>query len=105
MCTVLDVAQCALYILWMASFRDQLRAALRSKGWTHAELIAASGVECALSSMSRKLSGHQGIEAKDARRLAAALGITQPELCELTKIERRLGTTISLQPEKQRGAA
>ena len=56
------------------SLRDQLRLALRKKGWTVARLLDESGLTCDRSSLDRKINGRQPLRTEECQAIAAALG-------------------------------
>lgn len=56
------------------SLREQLRLALRQKGWTVAKLLDESGLRCDRSSLDRKINGRQLLRTEECQALAAALG-------------------------------
>lgn len=88
----------------MADLRNALRAAIRSRGYTHERLLLESGLSCDLSSLNRKLNGGQGLEAHEARDLARVLGVRVAGIDRMLSIADELGAVASWQAAKRRGA-
>lgn len=74
--TVLDDAQCALYLYGVKSIAAQLHAAMESKGWSVPQLLKESRLGCDRSSLQRKLTGEQKLSTNEAEALAKVLGCT-----------------------------
>lgn len=88
----------------MADVRDTLKAAVRERGYTYERLLLESGLDCDLSSLSRKLNGGQGLEAHEARDLARVLGVRVAGIDRMLSIADELGAVASWQADKRRGA-
>lgn len=73
---MLDDAQCALYIESVKTIAEQLRAAMKSKGWSVPRLLGESGFDCDRTSLMRKLKGEQKMSTNEAEALARVLGCT-----------------------------
>lgn len=56
-----------------AGFRQQLSEAFDASGLTLLDLIRRSGLECSVSTMSRKLNGEQTLRDTEIEALARAL--------------------------------
>lgn len=64
---------------------------MAAKCWTEKQLLEASGLDCDVSSLHRKLQGSQGITADQVRLLAAALGVSIPGIRRAIAVEQQLG--------------
>lgn len=60
----------------MKSLIEQLWAAFQAKGWTTAQLLERSKLDCDLSSLNRKMRGRQKTSTEECQALAAALEVT-----------------------------
>lgn len=79
------------------SLRDQLRHALREKGWTVARLLDESGLECDRSSLDRKINGRQILRAEECQAIAAALNtqlVWSASKPRRTHVQRRHGKRV-----------
>jgi hypothetical protein len=89
----------------MPDLRDELRAAMRAKGYTYAQLLEESGLKCDLSSLNRKLNGGQGLDADEGQALARVLGVRASAVDKVIQIAETLGVTVSWSPDKKRNVS
>ncbi len=89
----------------MVDLRDELRAAMAEKGYTYAQLLAESGIDCDISSLNRKLNGGQGLEAKEGLALARVLGVRVAAVDDAIHLAEELGGAVSWSPDKKRSVS
>lgn len=88
----------------MADFRSDLRAAIKSKGYTRQRLLEESGLDCDLSSLNRKLNGFQTLDGEEAAKLAAVLDVKHDKVSRAATLAAALGGTVCWPAERRRAS-
>lgn len=76
MCNELDCAQCALYFCGVSSIPEQLLGAMKARGWSFRQLLEASGLKMARTSLQRKLRGEVTLYEDEIQALVDTLQVT-----------------------------